>query len=430
MLDDIDSDPDSTLTNDNLFEDDEINENGKNNGDEDDHDIEEIDVLIFDLALRKELPMGDPSSVAPGEDVDFQITVFNQGEIVADSITIYDFADSDFFIFNPGDNPDWMQVGSTDTIIRSINTPINPGSSFTVNLTLQVRPDLGSGVDITNVAEIAEAQDTFGRVQRDLDSQADTIPDNEMNIEDDEIDEDGMNGNDEDDHDIEVIRTIGFDLALYKQLTPGQNSQVAPGDTVSFRITVVNQGDIHADNITIIDSFPDGLEMIIDPVVNPDWADVGGGLYSYQFANANGNLPAEGLAPSTDTFVDVRARVALSNGANTVLTNSAEIGFATDTMDQVIPDFDSRRDSVLSNDLFIEDNDITGDAINNVDDEDDHDREDITVLPFDLALTKIPILPADGSAGQGDTVGYKITVINQGLIGANEIRVIDSFPDE
>lgn len=47
-----------------------------------------------------------------------------------------------------------------------------------------------------------------------------------------------------------------FDLALIKQLGVGQPSPVLPGESVTFTITVFNQGDIDAYNIAITDYIP------------------------------------------------------------------------------------------------------------------------------------------------------------------------------
>ncbi|MCB0611567.1 MAG: DUF11 domain-containing protein, partial [Lewinella sp.] len=92
-LPDVDSTPDGTNfnqpdeTND-MDDDDVINEDGKNGGDEDDHDPAQISVVqIFDLALRKTVnTTATPGPYSPGDDVTFTIEVFNQGSVSATNI--------------------------------------------------------------------------------------------------------------------------------------------------------------------------------------------------------------------------------------------------------------------------------------------------------------------------------------------------------
>ena len=59
--------------------------------DEDDHDIEEVDVEIFDLALAKTMAAGSPDEFFPGETVTFVVTVFNQGTVPAANVIVEDY---------------------------------------------------------------------------------------------------------------------------------------------------------------------------------------------------------------------------------------------------------------------------------------------------------------------------------------------------
>ncbi|MBK7243353.1 MAG: hypothetical protein IPH98_05755 [Saprospiraceae bacterium] len=82
-LDDLDSKPDAINfnqpgeTND-LTDDNVINQDGKNGGDEDDHDPAEIDVVLFDLALKKVVDVAGPYSY--GQAIPFRIRIYNQEE--------------------------------------------------------------------------------------------------------------------------------------------------------------------------------------------------------------------------------------------------------------------------------------------------------------------------------------------------------------
>ena len=68
---------------------------------------------------------------------------------------------------------------------------------------------------------------------------------------DNDVSGDGNNGEDEDDLDYADVTVETFDLALMKLLATGQSASVEPGDTIHYRIRVINQGMIAADNILI-----------------------------------------------------------------------------------------------------------------------------------------------------------------------------------
>jgi len=172
--------------------------------------------------------------IGPGDDVIFDITVINQGAIVADNIAIIDYIPAGF-IFDPALNPDWTDNGdgtASDTLsVEEGSLPeegLEPGQRTTVQIVLTVAPamfpdyaDNGnvsdpdgvmSGDTLVNVAEIASATDTTGVVQDDIDSVADNDPDNEGDVVEDndengggDTDGDGVNDDDEDDSDIAIV---------------------------------------------------------------------------------------------------------------------------------------------------------------------------------------------------------------------------------
>ena len=88
VVTDIDSTPDANNTNDGTVKNDEIGENGKTGGDEDDHDLETITVEKFDLALKKTLNSSTQTPIVGGRDVKFDITVYNQGTVGATAIKV------------------------------------------------------------------------------------------------------------------------------------------------------------------------------------------------------------------------------------------------------------------------------------------------------------------------------------------------------
>ena len=257
-------------------------------------------LLDFDLALRKMRAAGQPAAVKAGDFVIFAIEVFNQGDLPARDVVVVDYIPSGLSLADP----DWTGNGGMAT--RTIVGPINPGSSASVTIRLQVDPGVTGGT-LINLAEIVSNGDGFV----DIDSAGDNDPDNDGAIQDDEIDEDGQDGRDQDDHDIATIQIEAriFDLALRKTLATGQPASVQQGDLVHFTITVYNQGEVEAHDVTLVDYIPEGFEL-----ADPDWTDLGSGIATYVIPDP---IPAEGSHP-----VDVTMRVIDGTGD---LINFAEI---------------------------------------------------------------------------------------------------------
>jgi len=99
------------------------------------------------------------------------------------------------------------------------------------------------------------ATDENGDPVTDVDSTPDNDPNNDGPVTDNAT---GNENGDEDDHDpAEVlIDDPVYDLALVKRLGAGQPSLIGIGALVTYNITVTNQGDAAASNITIVDYLP------------------------------------------------------------------------------------------------------------------------------------------------------------------------------
>ncbi|WP_187271168.1 SdrD B-like domain-containing protein, partial [Neolewinella aurantiaca] len=322
--DDDDSDYAEEETPDDIDESDNdvIDENGEdplNPGDEDESDEETITVRTFDLALTKTLSAGQTASVAPGDTVSFDIIVFNQGEIAADNIDVVDFV-PDGYTFDATLNSDWTATGAgamTSLSVAEMDLPVGgllPGASDTVQILLTVNnPQLPGTMDLRNIAEIMSSEDPNGNEQIDVDSDyTDGVtPDVVEDIDNDDITEDGtVPGEDEDESDFEEVTLQVFDLALIKMLSPMQDMSVEPGDTIAYTITVINQGDIPADNIEVTDYLPAelGFEMMagngVDDNSTLGWSLVAGNPTT-TLTVADGELPAGGLAPGASVSIDL-----------------------------------------------------------------------------------------------------------------------------
>jgi len=409
--DDVDSDPDNDPNNDAGGEPngDTDNVTDGTGGDEDDHDPELISVgepEIFDLALTKMLAANQSTTVVPGDFITYDITVYNQGDIIAQNIEVVDYLPTGMTLADTN----WT-TGVNNTATTLITGSLAPNASTTVSITVELSTTISAG-SLTNYAEISNAEDENGDSRTDIDSSADNNDNNDGPATDDDIN--NTNG-DEDDHDpatINIEEPGTFDLALTKSLATGQSAQVDIGDVITYEVTVYNQGEITAQNVEVIDYLPIGMEVIVS-----NW-----------IAGSNNTATttiAGPIAPGGSETVSLTVQV-MVGAANGSAVNYAEITGAEDENGEQQDDIDSTPDNDDSND-----GSVTDDAINNEGgDEDDHDPAEVFIGEegiFDLALVKAV------SAGQpniepGDLVNFDITVINQGTITAQNVEVIDYLP--
>jgi len=392
--DDIDSTPNND-PDDDTFGGDDVTDNG--NGDEDDHDPAELTVdpaPTFDLALVKTLAPGQAGTVTAGGTVTFRITVFNQGQLPAFNVELTDYIPAGLSLADAN----WT-AGPNDTATTVLAGPIAPGAQAFVDITLAVSSTLAGPV--TNWAEISDDNSDTPDVDSTPDGE-NTDPFGEDNVTD------NSNG-DEDDHDpasITVVPPPAFDLALVKTLAIGQAANVTAGDTVTFTITVFNQGQVPATNVELTDYIPAGLSL-----VDPNW--IAG-------ANNTATITVAGpITPGAQASVDITLLVADSVSGEVI--NWAEI--SDDNSDT--GDVDSTPDGD-NNDNFGGD-DLTD---NSNGDEDDHDPASITVSQpvYDLALIKELAPGQSAEVAPGASVTYQITVYNQGSTPVSPITIIDYMP--
>ncbi len=216
LPDDVDSTPDSDLTNDvggtpnDAAEDNNISDDGT--VDEDDHDPEELP--IFDLALRKTIANSGPYNI--GQTATFEIEIFNQGNVTADQITVNDYLSSGY-TYDPVLNPDWTNTGGILSTV--IATPLVGGASTIVTLDLIVSIDsTPANSDWYNYAEIANAIDANGVPLTDIDSTPSSNSAAENAVLPGDADDNNINGlgpnapqgvEDEDDHDPAAVIVVG-----------------------------------------------------------------------------------------------------------------------------------------------------------------------------------------------------------------------------
>ncbi len=428
---DMDSEPNSDITDDNFGGDNEIN---NNNNDEDDHDPAEINPVVeLDLALAKIDQSTDPIAFW-GQHRTFDIEVTNQGTIVATEFTVVDYIPCGMeFVNSPGSNPGWTYDSSTRIAEFIYDEMILvPGQTITLQIELSMEPcPTGDPYySHTNYSEISDYDDDFDDFNPDIpdvDSDPDATNFDDPGGEpwgptDDYIDGDGTGpfgggpaDQDEDDHD--PAKPELFDLALKKELIT-INDPYRYGDLLEFKITVCNQGNIGAQDVVIADYLPAGYDFSF--ANNPGWS----GTVAepiYEFATI-----AIDECEETTIFLTVQ----MTTGGEKDWINYSEIqsAFNENGDDRTDWDIDSvpGTDSDDENDVEpgdAEDNDLA--STDKGGEEDDHDPAGIELL--DLAQRKLTP-NQQGPFLYGDIVYFNIEVYNQGSIQASDIVISDYIP--
>ena len=322
--------------------------------DEDDHDP--AAPQIFDLAQNKTIATAGSYDV--GQDIEFTITIENQGNVSATEYTIIDYIPSGF-TYSGLNNPfEWSYVDGAPTTFQEVTDVLLPGATatFTLYLTLQIPTDMDYADGWTNYSEIASAVGPTGN-EVDADSTPDTNNTNDTGGQpespaDDYTDGDGLNGEgvvgddvpetDEDDHDPALVSV--HDVALIKTL-PDDQETVSVGDLVTFTITITNQGNHPVTELKLTDYVNEGYNF----VDNNNW--ITAGANACLTANlANGLITAPGLAPGESISFPIDMTISASANIDNVL-NVAEITQSTDSAGLTeADDLDSIADSDPDND--------------------------------------------------------------------------------
>ena len=297
--------------------------------------------------------------------------------------------------------------------------------------------------DYVNIAEIKAFADDVNNpaTNFDVDSQPDNDPTNDaggavMTASDDVILGDGS-GNpgdtnpatDEDDAD--PAKAVIFDLALIKYTN--QTDPVKNGDVITFKIDILNQGNVPAKNIVINDYIPVGFQRTNTLTGHGNtWSGSGAPETTSTTTYAGTILPGETVT------LDINMTVLAVGNDATDYINRAEIGGAQDDngTDRTNDDRDSQPDNDVSNDaggavMTASDDVVDGDGTgtpgdsNPATDEDDADPAKAPI--FDLALTKIA--NNTGFIKVGDILTFTITLTNQGNITAKNIVINDYVPE-
>ncbi|MBW7885976.1 MAG: DUF11 domain-containing protein, partial [Caldilineaceae bacterium] len=365
-----------------------------------------VPFTAFDLALRMTPGAGNGLGLRAGDPLTFTLTVFNQGTITATNIALVDYLPAGFTLHSLNGSS-WAPGPNNTATLTLSNIQLAPQASATVNIVLTTAQ--APGASVSNVAEIAGATDSQGNPVQDVDSTFDSA-NNETNVKDDVIDEYGKAGGDEDDHDIALVTIGRFDLALRLRVAEGQAAAVDVNQDIAFVVEIFNQGDMVAQNMTIVDYLPSGFTL--SPQDANGWVARDG--------EAVLTIPGP-LAPGQSVQVPIVLRAGATTGS---LTNAAEIMQVLHTTGVPMTDWDSTADRINGNDRTVDD------VIDNTgDDEDDYDIAVVEVVCFDLALRKQLSPEQSATPAPGSDVRFRITVMNQGTVAATDIVVVDYVPD-
>ncbi len=406
--------------------DDAINGNGTGqpgspnaNTDEDDHDVAKV--RIYDVALKKLLMT--TGQVRYGDILDFRCVVYNQGNETTGLVTIQELI-TEGYIWDIALNQPLGWVGNAPKPKYSFEG-LAPGDSLIIPVKLRLDSEQFDGAAWNNYTEVFSVFDIYSNNvnvnEADSEPNSNSIYENQVlpgSAFDNEIFGNGQAENeDEDDHDVAAPRI--FDLAIKKERETSVPSY-SYTQNVKYTITVYNQGNVAASQVTITDTIPCGLEFI--PALNPQWAISG--------PNKISRVINTSLAPATNATYDLFFGVnPCYNDPTNGWTNYIEISGAIAADGGSNEDIDGVFDSNLKNDFQysnLNNNDVSdqwGTAVNQ--DEDNHDLEIIQVV--DLALKKTLVTPPPYHYGQDLT--FAITIYNQGNVVGKNIKIRDYIPE-
>ncbi|CAM1333637.1 gliding motility-associated C-terminal domain-containing protein [Tenacibaculum aestuariivivum] len=335
---------------------------------DDDEATATVTIQSVDLALNKSV---FPTSANVGDIVDFTINVINQDLETATNVLVTDKLPSGYTYLSDNSGGNYNYI----TGVWNVGNVTNSGASIVIKASVNIPS--GAVNEYKNIAEI------IGSDQFD--------PDSIVNNDDGDQSED-------DESNVSTPTPQIADLSLAKSV-----STVAPnvGDTVTFTLTIRNDGPSAATGVSISDVVPVGYSGLSNPNT------VGGvtGVIATNTVSWTG-LSVPSLGFITLTFDAV---VAAPTGVANEYLNEAQITGS----DQFDPDSDP------TTGLGVDDN---GDGIA------DDDEDSIAVIPqrSDLSILKTI---SDSSPNVGDTVTFTLTVTNAGPDVATGVVISDLVPN-
>ncbi|XOF33695.1 MAG: C25 family cysteine peptidase [Candidatus Electrothrix sp. YB6] len=371
---DPDSDPDSDENTDDL-------------GDglpDDDEDTAAVMPESADLSLVKVV---NDTTPAVGDTVTFSLTLTNDGPDTATNVAVTDVLPGGYtYVSGSMSGGDGQDQSGDPTLVWTVNSLSAAAGSNTVTLTFDavVNAPTGTADEYLNSAQITASD------QYDPDSDPDS----------DENTDDLGDGLPDDDEDTAAVMPESADLSLVKVVN---DTTPAVGDTVTFSLTLTNDGPDTATNVAVTDVLPGGYTYVSGSMSGGDGQDQSGDPTLVWTVNS-----LSAAAGSNTVTLTFDAVVNAPTGTADEYLNSAQITAS----DQYDPDSDPDSD---------ENTDDLGDGLP------DDDEDTAAVMPesADLSLVKVV---NDTTPAVGDTVTFSLTLTNDGPDTATNVAVTDVLP--
>ncbi|WP_324024062.1 gliding motility-associated C-terminal domain-containing protein [Maribacter sp. BPC-D8] len=233
------------------FDNDSTPNNDDGDQSEDDEDNVELRLQSTDLEIINTVT---PGTGNPGDVLTFTVEVVNNGTDDATNVEVSNMIPSGFTVVNVNDGG--VQTGN-EILWTVLNVP--NGTTTTLTFEASINVPTNTADEYLNTVQIVNVD------QLDPDS----TPNND----------DGDQS--EDDEDNAEIVLIPADLSLDKALSSASNPAPNSGDTVTFELTLTNDGPGIATNVSIEDTLPSGYTL---GTVN-NGGSVSGNVITWNFAN-------------------------------------------------------------------------------------------------------------------------------------------------
>ncbi|NND92981.1 MAG: DUF11 domain-containing protein, partial [Granulosicoccus sp.] len=364
---DVDSDPSTDETADDL---------GDGVADDDETDFT-IAPAQADLSIVKSYVDDNGGSLNVGDVLTFSLAVGNAGPDVATNVSVEDVLPIGYTLVGGSiDNGGVYNAGNTTITWDLASVPL-AGTTLTYQVT--VNAPTGAAGEYTNATQITASD------QYDVDSDPNS----------DETVDDLGDGVADDDEDTETVVPTQIDLEIAKGISATSSATPNVGDTVTYEVTVTNNGPDDATGVAIEDVVPSGLTI---GTIND------GGVATGNTIDWTGLSLANGASVTVSYDVTVNA----PTGAAGEYENFTQITAA----DQYDVDSDPNTDET-SDDL--------GDGAA------DDDEDNFVIVPQQADLSIVKTV-SNGTPNVGDVVTFTLSLSNAGPSAGTGVSVQDVVP--
>ncbi|MCC6998242.1 MAG: DUF11 domain-containing protein [Deltaproteobacteria bacterium] len=306
--------------------------------------------------------------VVPGATVTYSIRVRNTGDDTATMVTVRDTVPAEL------ENVMVLDGGSFDAATRVARwtiATVAAGGETMVRVSGRVRGDVRNGIFIDNQAFLASAQVL---TEVPTDDPATPAVDDVTRL---------------------TVSAIPVLTDFTKAVVDDNGGRVAPGDFLTYTLTLTVPGPAHAFDVVVTDPIPAALDMVT--------ATQGGTVSATQVVWNRTTTPAlADVAPGVPVVLTFRGRVRAGTLDEAVISNQARVTATAGTQE---PSDDPATATL---------NDPT--------------RVSVVARPELEQSSKVARDDNGGVLLQGDTLTYTITIANTGTASALMVRLRDTIP--